>query len=69
MDPEPSTDAAPFRTGRHPRGDLEICALVPNACLVHAEDNEIFRFHIGDVGLVCDRKRASLQVPQALREY
>jgi len=63
MNPEPSTNTTSFRTGRHPRRDLEIGVLVPNACVVHTEDGEIFRFDLVDVGFVCDRQCASLQVP------
>ena len=66
MNPEPSTDTASFRTRRHPRGDLEIGLLVPNAGVVDAEDGEVFRLDFGDVGFVCDRECASFQVPQTL---
>lgn len=55
MDPEPSTNTAPFRTWWHPRRDLEIGVLVPNACLVHAEDGKILRLDFVDVRFVRDR--------------
>jgi hypothetical protein len=63
MDPEPSADTAFLGTRRHPRWDLKIGLLVPDTCVVHAEDDEVFRFDFVDIGLVCDSECASLQVP------
>ena len=54
VNPEPSTNTTPRRTGRHPCRDLEIGVLIPNACVVHAEDGEIFWLDLGDVGFVGD---------------
>ena len=55
VNPEPGADATSFGTGRHSRRDLEVGGFVPNACLVYAEDGEVFWLDLGDVGFVCDR--------------
>ena len=55
VNPEPGADATSFGTGRHSRRDLEVGGFVPNACLVYAEDGEVFRLDLGDVRFVCDR--------------
>ena len=66
VNPKPSTDTASFRTRRHPSGNLEIGSLVPDTRVVHAEHGEIFGLDLVDVRFVCDRQRASFQVPQTL---
>ena len=66
VNPEPSADTTSFRTWRHPRRDLEVGVFIPDACMVYTEDGEIFRLDLVDVRFVCDRQRASLQVPQTL---
>jgi hypothetical protein len=66
VNPEPSTNTTSFGAGRHSSGDLKICLLVPDACMIHAEDGEIFRLNLVDVRLICDGQCTSFQVRQTL---
>lgn len=52
MNPEPSTDAATLRTGRHVSGDIEVGVQEPGACGVSGEDSEILGLDIVNIRLV-----------------
>jgi len=62
MDPMPGTDATAIGAGRHVLGDLEGSGDFPDTFVIYAEDSQILRLEVVDVGSVCDGEGTTLQV-------
>ena len=62
VNPKPRAGALVIRARRHICRDFEIRVKVPDACVVHAEYDEVLRLHIIDVRLVGYGQRTTTEI-------
>ena len=66
VNPEPSTNASPRRTWRHPGGHLEVCETMEDTSLVNAENGEVLRLNLSHIRLVRDGQRTTFEIIRSI---